>query len=93
VHVLNDPPARPFYNRALQTVIRQAVEPLLEEHRPSIMKRIVFEALDLGQGRFISLVLPVCALAYSVVPCPYLRSAFRTVWYCMSFHAMSFSTS
>mmetsp|Transcript_44982 Transcript_44982/g.72229 ORF Transcript_44982/g.72229 Transcript_44982/m.72229 type:complete len:899 (+) Transcript_44982:330-3026(+) len=38
----------PFYNRALCQTIRNTVEPLLEEHRPSILSKICFDALDLG---------------------------------------------
>lgn len=38
----------PFYNRALCSTIRGAVEPLLEEHRPSLFSKLYFGSLDLG---------------------------------------------
>ena len=40
--------AWPFYNRSICNAVRTAVEPLLEEHRPSMFRRIYFEKLDLG---------------------------------------------
>ena len=38
----------PFVNRSVCALVRAQVEPLLEEHRPSTIKRIHFEKLDLG---------------------------------------------
>lgn len=38
----------PFYNRSICNLVRSAVEPLLEDHRPSMFRRIYFEKLDLG---------------------------------------------
>jgi Ca2+-dependent lipid-binding protein len=50
----------PFYNRALCSTIRAAVEPLLEEHRPSLLSKMYFDALDLGpepiQMRYVKFV-------------------------------------
>lgn len=38
----------PFYNRSICNLVRSLVEPLLENHRPSMFRRINFEKLDLG---------------------------------------------
>jgi|TARA_B110000977_G_scaffold184660_1_gene248675 hypothetical protein len=38
----------PFVNRSICALVRSQVEPLLEEHRPSALRRIHFEKLDLG---------------------------------------------
>lgn len=38
----------PFVNRSVCGLVRSQVEPLLEEHRPGMFKRIHFEKLDLG---------------------------------------------
>ena len=40
--------AWPFYNRALCSLIRRIVEPLLEEHRPGLFSKLYFDSLDLG---------------------------------------------
>ena len=38
----------PFYNRSVCNLVRDIVEPLLEEHRPGIFSRLYFDTLDLG---------------------------------------------
>ena len=50
-HWLNGFLARtwPFYNRSVCNLVRDIVEPLLEEHRPGIFSRLYFDTLDLGQ--------------------------------------------
>ena len=49
-HWLNGFLARtwPFYNRSVCNLVRDIVEPLLEEHRPGIFSRLYFDTLDLG---------------------------------------------
>ncbi|CEG00342.1 C2 calcium-dependent membrane targeting [Ostreococcus tauri] len=43
----------PFYNKAASELVREIVEPLMEQSRPSMLKRLTFKQLDFGENPFM----------------------------------------